>query len=273
MNPSVLISDTLKPHNLQQVSEVPPLYKHTMTPPCCHSTEQCTSAEYEQKNCTNIQKLRVSGVIGGMGKQEQDRKDSGAIVEWPDRLSLWQGHYWTLGTHMHARTQSQKRAKRFAKLTRRVCRWTLCSFPHLSSQWKLRTSVSPSDAWPAWTWPSDYLKHTHFTSYFYTLTIGVYFTVEQNGQQSSRVAYQWSFLLWRREWLLQAISSQLGMWPLEEYGSSRRSQSSHLSQLGSWDWRLPCWSSWGDSLTEQGKRDKSQIYLYCKFFSVLCAFK
>lgn len=62
-------------------SEVPPLYKHTLTPPCCHSTEQCTSAEYEQKKCSNIQTLKPSDVIGGMGKQEDDRKESGAIVE------------------------------------------------------------------------------------------------------------------------------------------------------------------------------------------------
>lgn len=68
-------------------------------PPCCHSTEQCPSPEYEQKNCTNIQTLKPSAVIGGMGKQEQDRKESRAIVEWPHRLSVWQGHLWTLGTH------------------------------------------------------------------------------------------------------------------------------------------------------------------------------
>lgn len=91
---------------LQPVSEVPPLYKYTMTPPCCHSTEQCTSAEYVQKNCTNIQKLQLRCVIGGMGKQEQDRKESGAIVEWPYRLSLWQGHYWTLGTCTQTHSQS-----------------------------------------------------------------------------------------------------------------------------------------------------------------------
>lgn len=51
------------------------------------------------KNCTNIQTLKPSAVIGGMGKQEQDRKESRAIVEWPHRLSVWQGHLWTLGTH------------------------------------------------------------------------------------------------------------------------------------------------------------------------------
>lgn len=97
----------LKHHDLQQrVSEVSPLYKHTLTPPCCHSTEQCTSAEYEQKNCSNIQTLKPSSVIGGMGKQEQDRKESAAIVEWPYRLSPWQGHQWTLGTHTITGTQS-----------------------------------------------------------------------------------------------------------------------------------------------------------------------
>lgn len=46
------------------------------------------------------------------------------------------------------------------------------------------------------------------------------------------------------------------MWLLEEYGSLRRSQSSHLSQFGSLNWQLPCWSSWGDSLTERGEKDK-----------------
>lgn len=96
---------------------------------------------------------------------------------------------------------------------------------------------------------NTHISHPTFTQSH----VGVCFTVELYGQQSSGVAYRWSFLLWRREWLLQAISSQLGMWPLGEYGSSRRSQSSHLSQFGSWDWRLPCWSSWGDSLTERGK--------------------
>lgn len=84
-----------------------PLYKHTMTLQCCHSTEQCTSAEYEQKNCINIQKLQLCSVIGVMGKQEQDRKESGAIVEWPYRLSLWQGHYWTLGTCTHTPTHNE----------------------------------------------------------------------------------------------------------------------------------------------------------------------
>ena len=69
-------------------------------------------------------------------------------------------------THTHSHTY----ARRFAELTRRVCRWTRCSSPRLSSRWTLRTSVSPSDAWPAWTWLSDYLKHTHFTSCVYTIT-------------------------------------------------------------------------------------------------------
>lgn len=49
--------------------------------------------------------LNLSSVIGGMGNQEQDRKESEAIVEWPYRLSLWQGHYWTLGTHTHTHTE------------------------------------------------------------------------------------------------------------------------------------------------------------------------
>lgn len=49
----------------------------------------------------------------------------------------------------------------FHILTHMVCRWTRCSFPHRSSQWKSHRFVSPSDAWPAWTWPSDSLWHTH----------------------------------------------------------------------------------------------------------------
>lgn len=137
-----------------------PLYKYTLTPPCCHSTEQCSSAKCEQKNCTNIQTLKLSSVIGGTGKQEQDRKESKAIVEWPYRLSLWQGHWWILGTHAHNHN-TPRYTKKSSTLTRRVCRWRQCSFLRLSFLWKLHKFVSPSDAWPAWTWPSDYLKHTH----------------------------------------------------------------------------------------------------------------
>lgn len=236
------------PKTHERSSEVPPLYKHTMTPPCRHSTEQCTSAGYEQKNCTNIQNLRLRGVIGGMGKQEQDRKESGAIVEWPYRLSLWQGHYWTLGP------RTRTHAHRFPcppwKLTRRVCRWTRCSFPRPSSRWTSRTSVSPSDAWPAWTWPSEYLEDTFHTQHCAWSHVRVCVSLFDTGLRSSGVTYQWSFPRWRREWLHQAISAQLGMWPLGEYGFSWHSHFSHLFQLGSWHWQLLYSSSLEEVLTE-----------------------
>lgn len=49
-----------------QLLAVPPLYKHTMTPLCCHSTEQCASAECEhtKKTAQIYEKRRVCGVIG-----------------------------------------------------------------------------------------------------------------------------------------------------------------------------------------------------------------
>lgn len=191
-----------------------PLYKYTLTPPCCHSTEQCSSAECEQKTCTNIQTLKRSGVIGGTGKQEQDRKESKAIVEWPYRLSLWQGHWWILGTHTcaHICTHNHPRhTEKSSTLTRRACRWRQCSFLRLSFRWKSHMFVSPSDAWPVWTWPSDYLKHTHIFHTFtqsYLAYIGL-----QNGEGklSRGAAYQWSFLRWRREWLPRARFAQSGM--------------------------------------------------------------
>lgn len=52
-------------------------------------------------------------------------------------------------TELWVHTNTQTCAKRAAKLTRRVGRWTRCSFPRLSFQWKLHMSVFPSDAWPA----------------------------------------------------------------------------------------------------------------------------
>lgn len=230
----------LKPSNSQA-----PLYKHTMTPPRCHSTEQCTSAAYEQKRLhKHTKSVERAAWLVGLGKQQQDRKESGAIVEWPYRLSLWQGHRCTLGTHTHA----QPHTRGFSLPTRRACRWTRCSSPHPSFQWKLRTSVSPSDAWPAWTWPSGYLEHTRFTSYcFYARSQR--FVCKFTANPYGTVAYRWSFPRWRREWLLRAKSSPRGMWPLDGCGFSQRSRSSHLSQFGSWDWQLPRWSSWGESLT------------------------
>lgn len=107
INPNVLISAALQPHHSQ------PVKCHHCTNtlwPHRAATQQnnAASAEYEQKNCTNIQTLKPSRVIGGMGKQEEDRKESGAIVEWPCRLSLWQGHYWTQGTHTQSQTQSHR---------------------------------------------------------------------------------------------------------------------------------------------------------------------
>lgn len=116
---------------------------------------------------------------------------------------------------------------------------------------------------PLSTW-NTHISHPTFTQSH----VCVCFSVRYR-QQSSRVTYQWSFPLWRREWLLQAISSQLGMWPLEEYGFSWHSQSSHLFQFGSWDWWLPWWSSLAGSLTERGQRNSSQIYLLPQV--VLCS--
>lgn len=143
----------LKPYNLWAVSEVPPLYKHTLTPPCCHSTEQCTSAEHEEKHCTNIQTLKHKQCDWWDGEP-----GAGQEGKW--------SHCWvTVSSLAVTRSPLNSRYtrthKKSSELTHRACRWTLCSFPRLSSLWKLRRSVFPSDAWPAWTWPSDYLKHTH----------------------------------------------------------------------------------------------------------------
>ena len=111
---------------------------------------------------------------------------------------------------------------------------------------------------PLTAW-NTHISHPAFTQSH----VAVCLTVEQCGQRSSWVAYQWSFLLWRREWLLRAISSQLGMWQLGVYGFSPLSQSSHLSQIGSWDWGLPCWSYWGDILTEQEEREIQLLGVTC----------
>lgn len=240
---------------------MPLLYKHTMTPPCCHLTEQCTSAEYEQKNCTNIQKLRLSSVIGGMGKQEQDRKGSGAIVEWPYRLSLWQGHCWTLGIHTHTQSHTQRDSPNSptGSVGEHYVAFLICLLNESYARLFLPVTHGLLKHSPLTTW-NTHILHPTFTQ----SDVGMDVTVKQYGQQSSIVAYQWSFLLWRREWLPQAISSQLGKWPLEEYGSLPLSQCSHLSQFGSWDWQLPCWSSWGDSLTQWRERNNRQIYLYRK---------
>lgn len=238
---------------------MPPLYKHTMTPPCCHSTEQCTSAEYEQKNCTNIQKLRLRSVIGGMGKQEQDRKESGAIVEWPYRLSLWQGHYWTLGTHTHSHTirhtQRDSPNSPTGSVGEHYVAFLIGLFNESYTCLFLPVTHGLLKHGPLSTW-NTHISHPTFTQSHVRACFSVRYR-----QQSSRVTYQWSFPLWRREWLPQAISSQLGMWPLGEYGFSWHSQSSHLFQFGSWDWQLPWWSSLGGSLTERGQGNSSQIYL------------
>lgn len=222
-----------------------------MTLPRCHSTEQCTSPVYEQKNCTNIQKLRVSGVIGGMGKQEQDRKESGAIVEWPYRLSLWQGHHWALGTHSHTITRTQRDSPNSpaGSIGEHNVAFLICLLNESYARLFFPMTHGLLEHGPLTTW-NTHISHPTFTQSH----ISVCFTLEQHGQQSSRVAYQWSFLQWRREWLLQAISSQLGMWLLEEYGFSLRFQSSHLYQFGSWDWQLLCWSSLGDSLSSEERK-------------------
>lgn len=54
-------------------------------------------------------------MIGGLGKQEQGRKESGAIVERAYRLAV-QGQRGTRNTRKHTHIRG------VAELTRRVCR-------------------------------------------------------------------------------------------------------------------------------------------------------
>lgn len=146
INASVLISAALKPDN-QSVK--------------CH---HCTNTLWPhraatQQNNALLQSMykktaqtyknfdRAQWLVGWGNRSRTGRKVepllSDRIVSRCDKVIT------ELRVHAHKLAHNQTYAKRFAKLTRRVCRWTRCSFPHLSFQWKLHMSVSPSDAWPA----------------------------------------------------------------------------------------------------------------------------
>ena len=223
-----------------------------------------------KKTARTYKNLRPSSVIGGMGKREQDRKESEAIVEWPYRLSLWQGQYWPRGTHTHTHTHTHTLTHTFTHTQKESpnspagpvgehdVAFLVCLLNESYACLFLPVTHGLLKHGPLTAW-NTHISHPAFTQSH----IAVCLTVEQCGQQSSWVAYQWSFLLWRREWLLRAISSQLGMWQLGVYGFSPLSQSSHLSQIGSWDWWLPCWSYWGDILTEQEEREIQLLGVMC----------
>lgn len=160
-----------------------------------------------------------SGVVWLVGRGNSSRTGRKAEPLLSDRFVSHCDKV-TCEFEVHNHTHYPRYTKTSSKLTHRVYRWRLCSFLRLSSQWRLRMFASPSDAWPAWTWPSDYLKHTHLHPAFTQSHLTCTLLLTGNRRQPRGAAYQWSFLRWRTEWLPRAISFQLGMWLLEEYDSS-----------------------------------------------------